>query len=242
MLSLNDLHIRQFLMDYFAENSGKSFHTIIDLGCGKQPYRQFYEKLSKTIIAADIDQNENVSVLLEADRLPFIEESIDLVLFTEVIEHVSNPQLTLKEIARVLRVNGLLIITWPLFYPLHDFPKDFYRLTEFGMQTALNDCGLKLITMKRRGSLLSVLHTILGQCLSGACEAIKRIPLLGFLLGPFVSLIDLSVGNSYKHNFIINKCLGLTKTIEVGNGLRGVKGYFARWTLGYCALAVKIKE
>jgi SAM-dependent methyltransferase len=242
VLNLNDLHIRQFLADCLAENPGAFSHTILDLGCGSQPYRQLYGKLFKTLIAGDLRQNKNISVLMEASKLPFVKESIDLVILTEVIEHVNKPQAALKEIARVLRENGLLIITWPLFYPIHDFPEDFYRFTEFGMHTALNDCGLKDIKIKRRGSLLSVLHTIIGQCLLDVSEAIRRIPLLGFVLRPFAWLIDLFVELSYKLNFIFIKNLGLIKSVEIGNDLRGIKGYFARWTLGYCAVAVKTRK
>ena len=239
MLSLNDLHIRQFLTGYFAENPQISSYAILDLGCGKQPYRQLYETQCKRVITGDLRKNKNISVLLEAEKLPFIDESIDLVLLTEVVEHMNNPQEALKEIVRVLGMNGFLIITWPLFYPIHDFPKDFYRFTEFGMRNTLNDCGFKLVMMKRRGALLSVLQTIFGQCMSDVTETIRRIPLFGFLLRPLAWLMDLCVVLSYRLNFTLIKRFGLTKLTEDGNDLRGVKGYFSRWTLGYCAVALK---
>ncbi len=46
-----------------------------------------------------------------ADNLPFKNDSFDLVLFYETIEHVENPQDCLKEISRILKKNGTLILT-----------------------------------------------------------------------------------------------------------------------------------
>jgi len=46
-----------------------------------------------------------------AEKLPFKDSSFDLVLFYETIEHVENPEACLKEIKRILRSDGNLILT-----------------------------------------------------------------------------------------------------------------------------------
>lgn len=46
-----------------------------------------------------------------ADKLPFKSNAFDIILFYETIEHVENPQACLKEIKRVLKNNGTLILT-----------------------------------------------------------------------------------------------------------------------------------
>lgn len=46
-----------------------------------------------------------------AEKLPFNDSTFDLILFYETIEHVENPQQCLKEIRRVLKKNGSLILT-----------------------------------------------------------------------------------------------------------------------------------
>ena len=49
----------------------------------------------------------------DAYRLPFKESSLDVVLMTEVLEHLESPVVTLKEAARVLRGGGRLVVTVP---------------------------------------------------------------------------------------------------------------------------------
>lgn len=47
------------------------------------------------------------------DSLPLDDNTIDLVLFQEVIEHLYNSDLIMAEIGRVLKPNGLLILSTP---------------------------------------------------------------------------------------------------------------------------------
>jgi ubiquinone/menaquinone biosynthesis C-methylase UbiE len=62
----------------------------------------------------------------DGERLPLADASIDVVVFTEVIEHLLRPELAVWEIARVLRPGGVLVMTtnnaseMPLRFPLSD--------------------------------------------------------------------------------------------------------------------------
>lgn len=49
--------------------------------------------------------------IASADKLPFLNGAFEIILFYETIEHVENPQECLKEISRVLKRNGTLILT-----------------------------------------------------------------------------------------------------------------------------------
>ncbi len=64
--------------------------------------------------------------------LPFGEESIDNVLLTEVLEHCEDPPRAAREVYRVMKPGGMLLVTSPFIWPWHgtsDYP-DYWRFTD----------------------------------------------------------------------------------------------------------------
>jgi SAM-dependent methyltransferase len=83
-----------------------------------------------------------------ADMKPISDESIGLVLNLESLEHLPYPQKGIDEIHRVLRPNGLLILTTVMHFKIHRAPKDYWRFTPEGLELLLNrfkilDCTLE---------------------------------------------------------------------------------------------------
>ena len=75
---------------------------------------------------------------LRGGSLPFDAGSFDTVLCTEVLEHVAEPFRAVNEIARVLRPAGHVILTVPLYFPLHEEAgMNFFRYTPYGLRHLL---------------------------------------------------------------------------------------------------------
>jgi SAM-dependent methyltransferase len=75
-------------------------------------------------------------------------ESVGLVLNLESLEHLPYPQKAIDEIHRVLRPNGLLILTTVMHFRIHRTPKDYWRFTPDGIELLLSrfkivDCTLE---------------------------------------------------------------------------------------------------
>jgi SAM-dependent methyltransferase len=66
---------------------------------------------------------------------------VDLVLNTQVLEHVENPGVVLREIRRVLKDGGSLLLTAPQGWPEHQQPNDFYRFTRFALSSLMKEAG-----------------------------------------------------------------------------------------------------
>jgi SAM-dependent methyltransferase len=83
-----------------------------------------------------------------ADMKPITDETIGLVLNLESLEHLPYPQKAIDEIHRVLRPNGLLILTTVMHFKIHRAPKDYWRFTPDGIELLLSrfkilDCALE---------------------------------------------------------------------------------------------------
>lgn len=96
-------------------------NNVLDLGCGDGAWINILKKSGRNVIGVDISIKslhiaKNASDLLicsDAHFLPFESNSFDAIIMIEVIEHLSNPILALKEVHRVLTNGGRLILTTP---------------------------------------------------------------------------------------------------------------------------------
>src|SRR5262249_20314844 len=148
------------------------------------------------------DVRSAIDTKLDAAALPFRDNSFDVVLLSEVIEHVSEAPLVFREINRILRPGGSLLLTWPFICPLHEVPKDYARYTEFGMENMLRASGFRIEVIERRGDVLCVFLAILEQFTLGSVELLVRIPLAGpKLFAPFKSLLSKVLCKAWKKYF-----------------------------------------
>lgn len=102
--------------------------TILDFGCGNGAQTIEFAGAAGRILALDVDYNSleifsselkrtNVRTVLPVQyaggQLPVADESVDIVLSFEVLEHVSDETLALREIHRVLKPGGEAVISVP---------------------------------------------------------------------------------------------------------------------------------
>ncbi len=120
---------------------------LLDIGCGNKPYEVLFKKTTTKYIGCDIVQSSRncVDVICPSNALKFADNHFDTVLTTQVIEHVESPAALLKEAYRVLKPDGVIIVTGPFFWQLHEEPYDFFRFTKYGFETLLKDAGFKNI-------------------------------------------------------------------------------------------------
>lgn len=152
-------HISKHL-DSISQLLQNSYH--LDLGCGELPFSQFYKKNNILFESADIVQNlsNTVDHILPKtwSSLPFKTSSYSSTAMFDVIEHLPDDLLALKEVHRILKPNGYLILTIPFLYRLHEFPYDYRRYTYTGILKLLDDCNFAPIFVHPIGSPSSVIR------------------------------------------------------------------------------------
>jgi SAM-dependent methyltransferase len=124
---------------------------ILDTCAGWEP--NFYQPLfpGKRYIKQDMRDFDPpcIDIICDiGDMKAVSDESIGLVLNLESLEHLPYPQKAIDEIHRVLRPNGLLILTTVMHFKIHRAPKDYWRFTPDGIELLLNrfkilDCTLE---------------------------------------------------------------------------------------------------
>jgi SAM-dependent methyltransferase len=137
-------------LDAFAREAAESVARnalVLDAGAGVAPYRRYfghakYETADFLQVEKDYEPMDYVCSL---DDIPVEDERFDLVLLTQVLEHVPEPQAVLQELCRVLRPGGTLWLSAPLFYAEHEEPYDFYRYTQFGFRHQLEGAGFEVL-------------------------------------------------------------------------------------------------
>lgn len=114
---------------------------VLDFGCGSQPYRDVLGP-DVEYIGADLPDNDLAAVQIVDGVVDLPDSSVDLVISTQVLEHVPDPQAYLAECRRVLRTGGRLLLTTHgvMFY--HPHPADFWRWTAEGLERLVADARL----------------------------------------------------------------------------------------------------
>lgn len=124
---------------------------ILDTCAGWEP--NYYQPLfpGKRYIKQDMQDFDPpcIDILCDiTDMKPIADGSIGLVLNLESLEHIPYPQKAIDEIHRVLKPDGLLILTTVMHFKIHRAPKDYWRFTPEGLELLLRqfkilDCTLE---------------------------------------------------------------------------------------------------
>ncbi len=186
---------------------------LIDLGCGNVPFYSLYKNLATEIICVDWPNTAHKNSYLDFEcdlnkPLPIAENTFDTIIISEVLEHISNPELTWSEMARILKPDGKIILSVPFLYKIHEAPHDYFRYTEFALKNFAQKNHLKVLELKTFGGLPEVLTDIFAK-------KIIQLPLVGKTLSSWLQTFCL---------FFVNTKIG--KRISTNTGVAYPLGYF----------------
>jgi SAM-dependent methyltransferase len=169
---------------------------MLDLGCGEKPFASIYQPVVESSVGIEVEttlhDQSHVDAFYDGKKIPFDDGEFDLVLSTEVMEHVPDPMNFLSEIHRVLSKDGVAIITVPFFVPLHEKPYDFYRFTEFALQDLANRSNFKVERLEVFGDYLAVMISLLVAPHLKVWNFLSkklRLKFLGTVYNPFIFLL-----------------------------------------------------
>jgi SAM-dependent methyltransferase len=197
--NLDRFLVRKSLADAVRGVRSRLSGVLLDIGCGYMPYRELLlappSRVTKYVgldLAAHPNYPISPDLVWDGMTIPLPDESVDSAMATEVLEHCPEPDLVLREIHRVLRPGGVLFLTVPFLWPLHDAPYDHYRYTPFALERMLKSSGFEQVEIHARGGWDASLAQMLGLW---ARRRPMRRPVraaVSLLLLPVVRLLSLS--------------------------------------------------
>jgi SAM-dependent methyltransferase len=128
---------------------------VLDIGAGSGPYRSLlahceYKAHDFGEEPSTVGRYTPLDYVSDIRCIPAPDASFDAILCTEVLEHVPEPAAALKEMARLLRPGGRLILSAPLGSMLHQEPYHFYGgFTPWWYQKFLAEAGFDVELIQR---------------------------------------------------------------------------------------------
>ncbi|MEA2338063.1 MAG: hypothetical protein QOE82_2070 [Thermoanaerobaculia bacterium] len=121
---------------------------MLNAGCGSRDLRSFLKAHGVTQLTRyDIASDDAEVVIGPLEVMPFADESFDSVLCNAVLEHVRDAELAIRELTRVVRKGGHLVVAVPFLQPYHACPGDFRRYTADGLAQLGKAAGLEVIAV-----------------------------------------------------------------------------------------------
>lgn len=143
---------------------------LIDIGCGRKPYKDLLSKFVSEHIGVDHENathgHDHVDLVGTAYSIPVPDNSYDSALSTAVLEHLEEPNSAIIEVHRVLKDDGCLVLSAPFIWHLHEAPRDFFRYSRFGLVHLLEKNGFEVLECKALAGFWVTFATIFAYYLS----------------------------------------------------------------------------
>lgn len=151
--------------------------VLADLGCGTVPLYGEYRDLVSDTICIDWGESKHRNIHLDYEcdltqRLPLGDATVDTIILSCVLEHIPDPAAVWRDMHRILRPDGKVLVCVPFLYPLHELPHDYYRYTEFGLRRLAETSGFDVLSLEPMGGAPEVVTNIAGKVL-------RRVPRVG---------------------------------------------------------------
>ena len=146
---------------YFKKIQIDKFSTVLHFAPEKWLYDYFTKLGIEKYWPVDIDENmEGVKKKVDITQIPFEDNSFDIIICNQVLEHVFNAEKAMQELARVLKTTGYAIITVPInekkkTLEREEYNTDQLRIKYYGEANHVRMYGNDFSSILKKNGLLS---------------------------------------------------------------------------------------
>ncbi|MCU0430608.1 MAG: class I SAM-dependent methyltransferase [Cytophagaceae bacterium] len=177
-----------------------SAKTLADFGCGNSPYESLILPHVKKYYKIDLEENPRAEIHIKPTGAIAMEDNtVDAVLSTQVLEHVPDPVLYLSESKRILKSDGILILSTHGYWMYHPDPTDYWRWTSSGLKKVVEQQGFEVIYFKGIiGRAAMGLQLFQDGFLFKIPAFLK--PVLALFMQPLIALMDKTTSQQSKNS------------------------------------------
>jgi len=168
-LFLNPFYFaRKGLFEHISALAPQVTGRVLDVGCGRKPYECLFN--ASRYIGLEIDtvqnrKNKKADFFYDGTTFPFSDAEFDSVVLNQVFEHVFTPEPFLREVKRVLKDGGILLMTVPFAWDEHEQPYDYARYSSFGLRSVLESNGFAIMEQRKSVNDIRVIFQLLNAYL-----------------------------------------------------------------------------
>lgn len=194
--NLDKYFIRTSIFQAIKNNLSNFKGSLLDVGCGKMPYKNYILKNSqiKEYIGLDIEtaldyKGEKPDFTWKGNKMPFENNQFKTIFATEVFEHVLDLENMFSEIYRVMQKDGILFFTVPYLWTLHEVPNDECRYTPFRLERMFKAAGFSDVKIKALGGWNASLAQMFGLWVRRKPMSNKKRKLFSKILKPIIKFL-----------------------------------------------------
>ena len=166
---------------------------LLDVGCGQGRYNDLLDRYADSRTGMELNRIRYATgcrpkVWGSGLSLPFGDACFDTVVSFQVLEHVPEPAHMVREIARVLKPGGYLILTAPHIWGVHEEPEDYFRFTGFGLSHLSRVAGLQVGSVRAMAGY----WVTAGARFCYYLQQFEKLPGMALPLRPLYALVQLA--------------------------------------------------
>lgn len=159
--------------------------SVLDFGCGAKPYASLFTARGARYMGADFGAGHDITI--EPDgRVGAADGSADVVVSFQVLEHVRDIDMYLREAQRVLRPGGLLLLSTHGTWLYHPHPQDHRRWTREGL---IGDIQIRGFEVSQCVAVVGPLAWTTMVRLTCIAVAVRAIPVIGHGLANTIAVV-----------------------------------------------------